>query len=390
MSTTNLLTLNIAAVPLLWILPLAFYLISYILAFSGSRYYPRNAFGQFLWISLIGIYILLPGEVSPEAILIDVSMSTKVFLLLLALFVCCMVCHGEVYRLRPASAQLTQYYLFISLGGAMGGVSVALIAPSVFLLFQEIQLGLLACGALYVATHFINKEETDVKGLATLIRMGMVTALIAMIGASFWLWQLQLTNAIVTKRNFFGLIRVRESDPTGGQTSHRTLLHGSTIHGLQFTESERLRRFPTFYYGPITGIGIALKQPHGNRRVGVVGMGSATLAAYGEDGDYFRFYEIDPDMVATAKSEFTFLADSQARCDVAIGDARLSLEKEPDNEFDVLVLDAFSSDAIPVHLLTIEAMKIYDRHIHPEGMLAVHVTNRPAMATHRARRHGCF
>jgi len=179
---------------------------------------------------------------------------------------------------------------------------------------------------------------------------------------------------VATRRNFFGLLRVQDTGE--GRNRVRSLHHGSTVHGVQLLDPE-LRRLPTYYYGPISGVGLTMRltERPGGRRIGVVGLGAATLAAYGREGDTFRFYEIDPDVAEIARSLFTYLADTEAVWDIELGDARLSLEREGDQGFDVLVLDAFSSDAVPVHLLTREAMAVYQRHLAPGGLLAIHVSN---------------
>ena len=177
-------------------------------------------------------------------------------------------------------------------------------------------------------------------------------------------------------RNFYGGLRVMDNSP-GDPDNLRKLLHGTIDHGEQFTSAER-RRQPTTYYGPQSGVGLAIRerQPAGPMRVGVIGLGTGTLAAYGRPGDYYRFYEINPLVIDLARSEFTFLKDSPAKVEVALGDARLSLEREQPGHFDVLAVDAFSGDSIPVHLLTREALRLYFRHLRPDGVLAVHVSNK--------------
>jgi SAM-dependent methyltransferase len=188
----------------------------------------------------------------------------------------------------------------------------------------------------------------------------------------------QLTaDYLVTVRNFYGALKVRDSGSAGDFDGTRTLTHGTINHGEQFLNPAR-RDLPTTYYGPNTGIGVAIREKGKSNaiRVGVIGLGTGTLAAYGRQGDYFRFYEINPLVLQIARTQFTFLNDCKAKVDVAMGDARLSLEREPDEHFDVLAVDAFSSDSIPVHLLTREAMRVYFRHLNPNGVLAVHISNR--------------
>jgi SAM-dependent methyltransferase len=185
----------------------------------------------------------------------------------------------------------------------------------------------------------------------------------------------------VLVRNFYGGLRVRENGTPGSLEQTRTLTHGTINHGEEYLNIAR-RNLPTTYYGPNTGIGLAIrsKQEAGAVRIGVIGLGTGTTAAYGRLGDYIRYYEINPLVLELAKKEFYYLAGCKAKLDVAMGDARLSLEQElkdghPQN-FDVLAVDAFSSDSIPVHLLTKEAMELYFRHLRPDGILAVHISNR--------------
>ncbi|GJM44681.1 MAG: hypothetical protein DHS20C21_15230 [Gemmatimonadota bacterium] len=377
MAVTNQLSLNIASIPFVWVMPLGIYLLSFIVTFSGHRGYPRRLFAFLLVFAVVAFYLALPGDIQPDLAVLQLGSLQRIALAGLALFVCCMVCHGELYRSRPPAADLTRFYLSVSLGGVVGGVLVGVVAPLVFLLYHELQLGLVACGVLYAIS-----VRRDSAGLFPEPRRNAVTALIAsalavMVTASVVLTVDQLQDTVYTKRNFFGLIRVQDvgrDDPT--QDRHLDLAHGTTLHGLQFL-GDKARRIPTIYYGPISGVGLTLRSVErpGGREVGVIGMGAATLAAYGRTGDRIRFYEIDPDMEEVARHPFTFLEDSEATCDVVIGDGRLSLERDPESRFDVLVLDAFSSDAIPTHLLTVEAMEIYSAHLNPEGVFAFHISN---------------
>lgn len=177
-------------------------------------------------------------------------------------------------------------------------------------------------------------------------------------------------------RNFYGTMKVTEDDTSGNTSGVRKLLHGSINHGEQFLD-HTLRREPTTYYGKVSGIGLAIaNNRHSTQRVGVIGLGTGTLAAYGQPGDYYRIYEINPLVMQLAKTEFSYLRDCEAEVDLVLGDARLSLEREPAQHFDVLAVDAFSGDSIPVHLLTKEAFQLYFRHLRPDGVLAVHVSNK--------------
>ncbi len=377
MAVTNQLTLNVASVPFLWIVPLSIYLLSFVLAFGDARWYPRRLFSVLLVGAFLVFFLLLPGEILTENTVLEMGTVQKIAITAIALFVCCLVCHGELHRLRPPSAYLTRFYLSVSFGGLLGGIIVGVVAPSAFLILQELQIGLVLCCVLYLATFFRDPASVLRGGRPRWAWAAMIAGLSAMVVVSFQLSVGQLRGTVRTERNFFGLLRVMKETGEGtGETPHVTLHHGSTLHGMQFTGAEH-RRLPTLYYGPITGAGVVLTAytPPRGRRIGVVGMGVATLAAYGRPEDSFWFYELDPDVIEIARENFTFLADSEAESHVQVGDARLSLEREPDHEFDILVLDAFNSDAIPVHLLTVEAMETYARHLHEDGIIAAHITN---------------
>jgi hypothetical protein len=286
------------------------------------------------------------------------------------------VCHGELYRLRPEPAGLTGYYLAIAGGGALGGIVVAVIAPLAFLLYQELHLGVLLCGVLYLATRFGDPADR-LHGARPRWAAGIAGVGLAALGCLFALQSARLLrDARTTLRSFYGLLRVQEVG-RGHPAAHALRLwNGATVHGYQFVSPE-LQGMPVGYYTAATGIGaaFALVAPEAPRRVGIVGLGAGTLAAYGRGGDTLRFYEINPDVVEVATTDFSYLARSAARWEVAVGDARLQLEREPDQRFDLLILDAFSSDSIPVHLLTREAFAVYERHLVPDGVLALHVSN---------------
>jgi len=280
---------------------------------------------------------------------------------LAGLFICCMFCHGELARLKPQPRLLTRFYLMVSSGGALGAIFVGVIAPRAFNSPMELPVGLLACSLLLLFVSY-GHPVTDVAWSAVVIFLMVITGLA---------WQTSGDRVVV--RNFYGALRVREY---GEQDERfRVLINGTIVHGGQFT-SPRLSRQAATYYSPESGIGQAMSvQCRSARRVGVIGLGVGTLAAYGRRGDYFRFYEINPLVVQLARAEFRFLADSAATIDVVLGDARLSLERERSQQFDMLVVDAFSGDSIPVHLLTREALKLYFLHLKPSGLLAVHVSN---------------
>ena len=355
LSTTNQLTENVAAVPLLWIVPLALYLVTFILCFESSRWYPRPLFQRLLAIALGAVgyasYDIRVGETLPVSIPLFAG----------ALFIGCMFCHGELAARKPSGEHLTSFYLMIALGGALGGIFVGLVAPVIFSGVYELSVTLLLIAILASVLNW--DQGWSQRLLWGVASVAMALVLVAQIGAYH-------RNTIVLERDFYGSLRVVE---TGGT---RTLYHGTVMHGSQFL-SPTLRDWPTTYYGPPSGIGLALRNCcAGSKRVGVVGLGTGTLAIYGTPGDEIRFYEINPEVTAIAESRFTFLRDSRAKISIAPGDARLSLEREAPQRFDVLAIDAFSGDAIPVHLLTREAVELYQRHLAPGGVIAFHVSNR--------------
>lgn len=447
LATTNHLSQNVAAIPFLWVLPLSIYLLTFILCFEGSGWYRRHPYLGLLALALAGMaFAHTVDSTGPVPIKVLVPLYS------LGLFTCCMVCHGELARMKPHPRYLTHFYLMISAGGAVGGLFVGLIAPHVFHALYEFQIGIAACailtlmvlqgdpeyawfaylprprrlaiavgimavaaygaysfrsGLLDRATKIVSMfhgdtESRSVENEMVLAVMGVCAFLIvaSTAGRGKWphgkaagmtaqLFVLMLVGYIgyhmraltagyrVSVRNFYGALRVRDSGPPTDLDATRTLTHGTINHGEEFLMPAR-RDLPTTYYGPGTGVSLAIQEQGKRRaiRVGVIGLGTGTLAAYGREGDYYRYYEINPLVLGIARTQFSFLPDCKAKLDVAMGDARLSLEKEAPEHFDVLAVDAFSSDSIPVHLLTREAMEIYFRHLNPDGILAVHISNR--------------
>jgi SAM-dependent methyltransferase len=386
LAVTNHLSQNVAAIPFLWVLPLALYLLSFILCFDGDGWYRRNWFLGLLAVLLAGMALALFPDLSAITTWLEAhhapkivnalfdnfdNMPLKVSLPLFAtgLFVCCMVCHGELARLKPDPRFLTLFFLMVSIGGAIGGVFVGLIAPNVFSGYYELPLGLIGCAALIVAVA----RRDLLQGPAWIAAAVYAVLLTCFIGYG-------LKNSLgvnrVAVRNFYGGLRV--SDLGSGAAAIRTLTHGTINHGEQFLDPAK-RRTPITYYSPQSGAGVAIRAVEsagGAMHLAVIGLGTGTLAAYGRAGDRVRFYEINPLVIRISKSEFTYLQDCPAQLDIVLGDARLSLEREPGQNFDVLVVDAFSSDSIPVHLLTVEAFRLYFRHLKPSGVLAVHVSNK--------------
>jgi hypothetical protein len=368
LAVTNELTLDVAPVPLLWVLPLGIYLLTFVLCFEGERCYRRRwyvramavAVAAMAWVSASDPRLGLPLEIAVYCA---------------SLFVCCMICHGELSASKPPPERLTGFYLSVAAGGAAGGLFVAVLAPHLFSDLLELPIALTA--TVLLALSAASREDPDPARRRPKLLVAAGLALV--IGSALYARTLRLAHDYrLRARNFYGTVKVKEeggdADPAGPR---RTLIHGSITHGLQLLGGNR-RRQGTAYYGPHSGIGIVLREwkPSGTRRIGVIGLGAGTLAAYGRRGDSFRFYEINPLVAEIAERDFSFLADSPARVDVVVEDARLALEREPPQRFDVLVVDAFSSDSVPTHLLTLEAFDLYFRHTKPEGVLAFHVSNR--------------
>jgi hypothetical protein len=389
LATTNHVCQDVAVVPFLWVAPLALYLLSFILCFDHPRWYVRS-----LWVPLAVVAIVLVAGQSYifEAIgallawlklrsSSDLSLDyvQQLVLHFSAMFSICMVCHGELARLRPDPRHLTAYYLGISAGGALGGVFVSLVAPLIFSTFLEWKLGLVVSFvvAAAAATWALRRSRVLVACLAT--SAGAMLGLLV-----FFLSNNRDTQLVDRARNFYGVVSVLEYDR--GNPHHQYVLrHGAINHGAQSVapDDAAKRQIPLTYYGKTSGIGRALaykqrQQP--KMRVGVVGLGVGTMAAYARRGDHYRFYEINPfvQRLADGSGYFTYLSDARQRgatVEVVLGDGRLSLEREPSQQFDVLVLDAFSGDSIPAHLLTREAFAIYCRHMARHGVIAVDISN---------------
>ena len=361
LAVTNHLTQNVAAVPLLWLLPLTLYLASFIIAFDGRNWYRP----QLLWPLVLASLGAMAWLVADTDYHFDLAVQLGVFLP--GLFLACLFCHGELYRMRPAPRHLTAFYLIVSAGGALGGLLVAVVAPIAFNAYYELGIGLVVVGLL-AALRFAALGR--IPGFVSLAVLLGATAAAAYDGLRHY------EDVRLSERGFYGVLRVKEYGSPGDPGHLRRLVHGAIMHGEQYMDDAR-RSIPTTYYTETSGIAAAIES-RGQRplRVGVVGLGTGTIAAYGKKGDVYRFYDVDPRVMDIARNEFTYLADSHAEIELALGDARLTLEREAPQRFDVLAVDAFSSDAIPVHLITREALGVYLRHVRPDGIVAFHVSNR--------------
>jgi SAM-dependent methyltransferase len=362
LAVSNHITQNIAAVPLLWIAPLSLYLLTFILCFDAPRWYRRELF---LSMAAAALGVMAWTLADPD---LTHELEIQLGVFCIGLFIACMFCHGELARLKPAPRHLTRFYLMVSLGGAMGSALVGIVAPLALPAYFELAAGLGLCALLLVWQ--VRREPIVLRVLA-------VASLVATAGCAAWGIGEFFDSTILSTRNFYGVLRVQESDP-GGDRAKRQLVHGTIMHGNQYL-SYVFRRQPSTYYTTNSGIGRAIESLHPRTeplRVGVIGLGTGTLAAYGSKGDVYRFYDINPAVLGIAHEHFSYLDDSEATIETVLGDARLNLEREPPKGFDVLAIDAFSSDAIPVHLITSEALAIYEKHMRPDGIIAFHVTNR--------------
>jgi hypothetical protein len=371
LSVTTHLSTNVAPIPLLWVATLGVYLVSFIVCFEREGFYHRAVFLPLLMIALAGAaYALYYNKGN-----LTIKWSIPAFIV--ALFVCCLACHGELTRLKPDPRHLTGFYLMVALGGALGGLFVAIGSPHLFHTYAELPASLITCAALVAIVLWIAPGHWPRWWLLLTARIAMIVFTVALAVYIGYQKHLDDQRFEISVRNYYGVLRVYDLEDNANQTGSRRLIHGTINHGTQLTDPED-RDTPTSYYGPKSGLGRAIRYFEQRRsiRVGMIGLGAGVTAAYGRPADFFRFYEINPLDLSIATTWFTFLKDCKADHDVVLGDARVTLEREPSRQFDVLGVDAFSSDAIPVHLLTREAFVLYFHHLNPGGILAVHVSNR--------------
>lgn len=434
LATTNKICQDVAVIPFLWVLPLSLYLLSFIISFDSPRWYRRRIFVPAFLAAVTAICWAL-FKVNEWSILRQIGIYSA------GLFVGCMICHGELYRLRPDPRQLTGFYLGIAVGGALGGLLVAVGAPLLFTDFYELQWGLLLCGVLLLfimvrsgledrllpghSTDSNQRENRGGDGPSPRLKLwstnpgdepspppclnrpwldhwlrhrrrsddidrararrghghqlavaGLALCLLGFAGSMWWEAHRFAAHRLERTRNFYGVLTVLDLDLPQAGLHFRELAHGRTSHGLQFIDPERAA-WPTLYFGEHSGVGLALHAlPANHRRIGLVGLGTGTLATYAKAGDYFHSYEINPEIPQLANRWFSFLTNCLAHVEVTPGDGRLSLEQQPPQDFDLLALDAFNSDAVPMHLLTKEAFAIYLRHVKPGGIMAVDISNR--------------
>ncbi len=364
LAETNEICQDVAVIPFLWVVPLSLYLLSFILCFESDRWYRRSWYSlstagfvlAVCWLQSFGARVFLPLQLA---------------IYFASLFCIFMMCHGELARLRPDPKSLTAFYLTMSAGGAGGGLFVGLLAPMIFPAFWEHYLGQIAACIIALLVYFdhrgwtaeVNPPPTLWKGLAIVLFVGVGTVFAAAVS--------NYTASIAMVRNFYGVLEVETDDIEDAIV----LRHGRIMHGLQL---KGIPSLPTMYYGFKTGVGRAIEELRERKKplnVGLVGLGAGTLAAYGQKGDEFRFYEINDNVTRLAQEHFSFLKNCPSKIDIIHGDARLVLEHETPQGFDLLVLDAFSGDAVPTHLLTQEAMQVYLKHLQPNGLIAIHISN---------------
>lgn len=390
---TNFICQDVAVIPFFWILPLSLYLITFIIAFDSPRWYVRWFWIPLLVIICIKIFRMLAAHYNFSSL----PLTGQLFFYLGGMFLALMVAHGEMVRLKPPVKHLTFFYLMVSLGGAIGGVFVTFIAPEIFSDFWEWPLGFILV-LLFTSVSLLRKPGFDIpifissKFPITKSNVLTLTSMIAIFLVTISMYYSLKTSGfqdnfskgvLASDRNFYGVLRVIESDKN--TSSHRyNMFHGQIRHGMQFQDPEK-SRVPTDYYIPISGIGLAIQQHpkqlnNQSIHMGIIGLGTGAISTYLKPKDKFIYYEIDPSVERLAREYFTFLDDGGEQVEVIIGDGRVSMERElkeqGSRKFDILTVDAFSGDGIPVHLLTKEAFKLYFQHLNSDGILAIHITNR--------------
>ena len=372
-ATTNAMTQNIPPVPFLWILPLCLYLLSFIISFHSPKWYVRSYwFALFSLTAVLAILMFFIGS--------QFDIISQVVIYSCILFTACMICHGELARIKPQAQGLTLFYLIISLGGFLGSAFVAFVAQNTFSQFLEFPFAILSVFLLLAVTCFISPSKVSWLKHASMIGFVVLT------GLFIYFNQLYISNDIHSERNFYGILSVK--DVAVGDQTERRLIDGTTSHGTQSLQVDK-RYVPLSYYRQGTGVALSFSQMRLYKKqtlkqtsainVGLVGLGAGTLAAYGKKGDHFTFYELNPAVINAAENYFTYLDDSQATIKLRLGDARVSLSQtlnnDPDSLFDLLVVDAFSGDSIPQHLLTTEAISLYLQSLTKDGMIVIHVSN---------------
>ena len=371
LAVTAYLCQDVASMPLLWIAPMVVYLLTFILSFDSDRWYRR-----WFWLplaALASLWATSAWHYSEELLVHSQVVGHLVLLLAIG-----MACHGELARMRPPTHGLTAFYLHLSAGGAIGGLLAGVVAPLLLSDHYELQLSILAAWVLAAVVLATDRKSPLCDGRVFPAWLAIGALFLVLCVSMYNDFYKKRWNSVAIARNFYGALKVKKRDVNLPPFARRVLANGRISHGVQLRDAPRVA---TQYYRADSGVGRALLYPPqpGPRRIGVVGLGTGTLATYAEQGDLIRFYDINPRVIQFADEHFTFLEDARQRgaeVDVVEGDARLSLERSEPQNFDVLVLDAFCGDAIPTHLLTIEAFETYLRHLSdPNGVLAVHISS---------------
>ncbi|MBP83161.1 MAG: hypothetical protein CMO61_04875 [Verrucomicrobiales bacterium] len=378
LSLTNQMCQDVAVVPFLWVLPLALYLLTFVITFDHSRWYKRWAAIPLTIAAVGAVVYLIKQQFAWE----EMHIGWQITIYMGAIFFGCLVCHGEVVRIKPPARNLTAFYLAISLGGALGGIFVSLISPLIFDGYWELHLSLVFL-AFLISFQLIyqlkEKRTSRIFITGSIGWTGLIAALLWGLNAHIKETKLGSRDSA---RGFYGVLRVYDVDQYSSDY-FRALYHGRISHGRQYIDEELSKIAPT-YYSERSGVG-AFFSSYSSRvqpkpmHVGVVGLGIGTISAYMRPEDRIRFYEINPQVEDLAREHFSYLSDCQGDEAVVLGDARISMENEwrdgGSQEFDILLIDAFSGDSIPIHLLTVEALELYDKHLKEKGVIAVHVSN---------------
>jgi spermidine synthase len=361
LSFTNEICVDVASVPFLWVLPLGCYLLSFIFTFSG-----KGGLQKKIWNTLGVGAVTSTAAVMFWPGMLEIPIHFVVFGYAASLLILCCVLHGEVFRIRPEAQRITEFYFCVSIGGVLGGLFVGIVAPVIFNSHLELPVVLFF---VFISLVYSSVKKFDFSNYRHSLPI-LIFGIFIIIKVYNYTSQFEYSS-----RNFYGVYRIQNVN-FDKENGMRTLYSGTTLHGSQYTNPD-YQSIPTQYFSRHSGVGIALASLDGGpKKVGVIGLGIGTLAAYGRPGDTYRFYEINPNSLRIAQERFSYLRSSRAHVQVVLGDARLNLEREETQRFDVLVLDAFTSDSIPMHLLTEEAFSCYLRHLAPEGGICVHISNR--------------
>lgn len=372
LAVTNLLTQDVAPVPFLWVLPLTIYLLTFVICFEYFEYLPRMV------VRWLAVFFTLLLVITMSFGLFAGNYVALIGIYCTGLAFTALFCHGELYARRPAPRHLTEFYLMVSVGGSLGGIFVGIFAPYLFSSYWELNVGLGLCALLIFYAAFEFTKTSVLRRLPAELHT-LPPLCIAALALALPMVAMQVVH-VKAARNFFGTLRLQVNTKGGPESAYRQLVHGSTSHGLQFLAKDRTCEVAS-YYGPESGIHHLLRavresKPGQPLRIGITGLGAGSLAAAGQPDDHIVFYEIDPLVELFARTEFSFLSECSKGVEVRMGDARVVIEGEPANRYDVFIVDAFSGDSIPMHLITEEAFALYRKQLAPGGVMAANISNR--------------